>query len=765
MSEEKIISLTDEQQAVVQRTTGEFVVIASAGSGKTTVLSERYLNLIENHGARPSQILTITFTKKAAAEMKSRIVGKLRKRHLLDEAQEAETGPIQTIHSFYERVLRENSPAAGLDPKFDVVTGGESARLVTECIKRAVGHIEEEGSQTRVALRRLAGKTERDGHGSYAKLMDLVGGALSNFRDSGHTRSFLSKLYSSPEDFLRHTDEDLKQVIPASHRPPIGETNWHEAVFKDLKADKRHGEFPWLKNRLSPQESLAGAELVVGIAQLALTAWSMLDEQHRQMNALDYSALESRTVRLLEVSPEVRDRLNRQYRHVMVDESQDLNPNQMRLLAALQPESKMLVGDDKQSIFLFRNAVGDFIRGYAPDQIMRLSKSHRSKQPIQELVDVVFSGAMQGRYQPMTAVNDRSLDAAPWMPTPVHSEVLMLGAKEAWHELAFKIRQLQQEGKNLGDIAILTSNHKRGKIIANHLRREGIGVRESAGKSNYYAKLEVRDICNTLTALSDSENRFALIACLRSPVCELSLDSIILIGTQEGNPFEFEPANEEDAEKFNRFKSWFLPLRDLADRLPAWEVISQIMAESDLLMNLATRQGARKRIENVRKLLVLAASKPELDALEYAAMIQDVEKLSDAEVDPSIVDSNEDLVTTITIHSAKGLEWPIVILADAMLHKAMPVYAPVFDAERGWFGYWQTGATSYVFEFLREQEKANRIAELCRLQYVAMTRAKEKLILVGWDGNRSGLNELVRSTIGSEAFSSMLSVVPTDSAH
>ncbi|MEI7576977.1 MAG: UvrD-helicase domain-containing protein [Armatimonadota bacterium] len=757
----KAIELTDEQKSVVERTTGEFVVIASAGSGKTTVLSERYLNLIQNHGIRPSQILTITFTKRAAAEMKGRIVAKLRERHLLDEAQEAETGPIQTIHSFYERVLRENSPAAGLDPKFEVVTGGESARLTTECIKRAISYAEEEGGETRFALKRLAGKTERDGNGSYAKLMDLVGSALRSFRDSGHPRTSLASLYTSPEDFLRNTDEDLKALLPAAFRPPIGETNWHGDVFKDLKANKQQGAYPWLKPVIPPGDSLNGARIIVGLAQLALTAWAMLEDEHRKNNHLDYTALEARTVRLLESSPEVRDRLNRQYRHVMVDESQDLNPNQMRLLKAIQPESKMLVGDDKQSIFLFRNAVGNFIQGYESDQILRLSKSHRSEQPIQQLVDMVFASAMQATYQPMTSVLNATLEDAPWQPSQTHSEVLMLGAKEAWHEVVQRVRNLQLEGVKLNDIAVLTANHKHGKVIASYLRRNGIGVRESAGKANYYAKLEVRDICNTLTALADPENRFALIACLRSPVCELSLDTTVMIGAFEGKPFDFQPELAEDQAKFERFKKWFLPLRELSDRLPAWEVISQIMAESDLLQNLATRQERRKRIENVRKLLVMAAAKPELNALEYAAMIKDIERLSDAEVDPSIVDPTEDLVTTITIHSAKGLEWPVVILADAMMHKVRSVYAPVFDPERGWFGYWQRGANTYSSEFIKEQEKENRAAELLRLQYVAMTRAKKKLILVGWEGNRAGLIELVRSSIGSAAFSSIITTAVT----
>lgn len=754
------VNLTEEQLAVIGRTTGEFVVIASAGSGKTTVLSRRYLNLIENYGVRPSQLLTITFTKKAAAEMKSRIVKNLRDRRLFDEAQEAETGPIQTIHSFYERVLRENSPAAGLDPKFEVISGGESARLVLDCIKRSIGYAEEEGGHTRFALRRLAGKNEYGGQGSYDALISLVKTTLSNFRDSGHPRPELIKLYSSPEDFHRHTEEELRFELPAHVRPESGSTDWRDAVWNDLKADKIQAQFPWLKNRISPEENREAAKLIVGVAQLALTAWSLLDEAHRQGNHLDYSALESRTVRILETSPQVRDRLNRQYRHVMVDEAQDLNPNQMRLLQALQPESKMLVGDDKQSIYLFRNAIGDFLRGYQPDQIMRLSKSHRSEKPIQELVDVVFSGAMGNRYQRMTNVQPTSLDDAQWSPNREHCEVLMLGAKEAWHDLVSRIRELHDQGTPLNHIAILTANHKHGQVIAAYLRRNGIGVREGAGKANYYAKLEVRDVCNTLTALASPDDRFALLGCLRSPVCELSLDAVIQIGVYEGDPFDFVPAGDADQAKFDRFKEWFLPLRELSDRLPAWEVISAIMAESEFLANLATRQDRRKRIENVRKLLVLAAGKPELSALEYAAMIQDIERLSEAEADPSIVDPTEDLVTTTTIHGAKGLEWPVVIVADAMMHKVRNVRAPVFNADRGWLGYWQRGADSYANKFLSELEKANRRAELTRQQYVAMTRAKQKLILVGWDGGREGLCELVRSHVGNAAFAEMLNTAP-----
>ena len=108
---------TEEQRLVIESPAKQFMVTASAGAGKTFVLVERYLWMIEQLGFEPHEILTITFTRKAAAEMKERIVGRLRSMGQFDRAQIAETGPIQTIHSFCERLLRENSLAAGIDPK------------------------------------------------------------------------------------------------------------------------------------------------------------------------------------------------------------------------------------------------------------------------------------------------------------------------------------------------------------------------------------------------------------------------------------------------------------------------------------------------------------------------------------------------------------------------------------------------------------------------------------------------------------------------
>lgn len=749
-------ALTEEQIRVIERVEGEFVVVASAGSGKTTVLCERYLNLVENHGATPSQILTITFTKKAAAEMKRRIVNRLRSVERFSDAQEAETGPIQTLHSFYERVLRENSPAAGLDPKFEVVSGGESARLTRECVRKAISYSEEERDETTLVLRQLAGKSEFGGGGSYDALVKLIETVLRHFRDSGHPRVMLQKLYRTPEDFLRETNEELRQILPPAIRPPVGETDWHRAAWDDAKKMKLSGELGWLKAKLSLADQREGARLTVGLAQLALTAWALLDEAHRKANQLDFSALESRCVRLLEMNSDVRDRLNRQYRHVMVDESQDLNPNQTRLVGALQPESKMLVGDNKQSIYLFRNAVGDFGRGLKEANVLHLTKSHRSETPIQEFVDTIFSARMSGAYQAMTGVLNRGLDDDVWEPNPVHTQILQLSGKDAWQDIASVVASLHLEGNPLNDIAILTKSHDKGRAVARYLRRAGIGVREGAGKSNYYAKLEVRDVCNTLTALAEPENRFALIACLRSPVCELSLDAIVQLAKSDDPILGDQELSDEDQEKMSRFKSWFFPLRARVDRLPAWEVISEIMAESDLLINLATRTERRKRIENVRKLLVMAASKPELSALEYAEMIKDIESLSDTEADPSIVDSDEDLVTTTTIHAAKGLEWPIVIIPDADSHSAGRVNAPVFDHETGWLGYWQRSSGTYVGEYLKSKQKAELQAELVRLQYVAFTRAKRKLILAEFPGNKSDLFDNIRTSIGSEGYRSIL---------
>ena len=738
---------TDEQIEIINQNEGSSVVLASAGSGKTFVVVERYLRLVREFDVRPSQILTITFTNKAAAEMKRRIVDRLFVNQFFEQAQEAETGPIQTIHSFYEKLLRENSVEAGIDPKFELATGGESDRLKRDAVRHVINSSDDDDNEL-IALfvKSTVGKSEYGQIGAYEKLEKETIQILNQLRSSGHEPSFFEELYQSGAHFLRTTHDILMSKLPDYMQMAIAEQTggfWRDIAYQE--AGKVRGEkskYTWLKE--SQADELTAANLTCGLAQIALRAWTRYETILSRDRKIDFDGLESRAVRLIESSVQVRTRVSKQFLHVIVDESQDLNRNQFRLFDAIGSKSKMLVGDGKQSIYAFRNANVETFNERARQGFLKLSKNFRSSESIINLVDVVFSQAFGAEHY----FTSNRYDIFDHQITFDGVERLHLSSKTDWNDLAEFVDNERARNVNLNSICILIRRHKEAEAIGLALKRRGIGVRMNAGQSQFFARSEVRDLVNALLAVSSKMDHFAWLATLRSPIVGLSLDSIVLLAKPEAD----QTLAPDEQEKLDRFSSWFLELRALVDHVPASEVLSKIINKSDLFINLLDLSEGRRRIENVRKLLLLAMDSPELSAREFAEQIRNIERLRHDEGDAATTDESEDLVTLMTIHKAKGLEWDTVILADGMDHKPPPTYAPLFDADSGWIGYWQRGLSTYAAEYLKVLKSAKEREELKRLQYVAMTRAKQRLILTTWGDSSSGLVGVVRNSLGAESF-------------
>ena len=548
---------------------------------------------------------------------------------------------------------------------------------------------------------------------------------------------------------MRTTHEALISKLPEYMRVAIAERpggSWRDIAYQE--AGKTKGEkmkFPWLKAMQDDEYNVA--QLTCGLAQIALRAWTRYETLLSADRKIDFDGLESRAVRLIETSPQVRNRVSRQFLHVIVDESQDLNRNQFRLFDAIASKSKMLVGDGKQSIYAFRNADVETFNSRAQNGYLKLSKNFRSRYSIINLIDVVFSQT----FGPESYFTSNLYDVFESDLSFEGVERLHLSAKNNWNELADFIADEREKNLNLNSICILIRRHKEAEAIGAALKRRGIGVRMNAGQSQFFARSEVRDLVNSLLAVSSKNNYFAWLATLRSPIVGLSLDSIVLLA----KPDKELPLTPTDKEKLDRFSSWFLELRNQVDHIPASEVLSKIINKSDLFVNLLDLSEGRRRIENVRKLLLLAMDVPELSAREFADQIRNIERLRHDEGDAATTDESEDLVTLMTIHKAKGLEWDTVILADGMDHKAPPMYSPIFDAETGWIGYWQKGKSTFAAEYLRAMKSVKEREELKRLQYVAMTRAKQRLILTTWGDSQTGLVGLVRTAVGAAPFDNL----------
>lgn len=752
---------TEEQLSIIATLEGDFVVLASAGSGKTFVVSERYLHLVQNCGVRPSEILTVTFTKKAAAEMKKRIVSRLRETGLFAEAQEAETGPIQTIHSFYERILRENSVRAGLDPNFEVISQREVMLLKRDIIRKAATLEDHDEPFVAEFLQRKLGSRVDNDPSSYADYINLIQNTLNSFRESGHPRSFFADLYSDPRAYLERCNQFLFDHLPEVSKDAIRENPGDPWITVAIASSKAARSKPkWLHDRANEEQQLKTSRMICGLAQITLRCWLQLEAELRKRQALDFQSLESRAVRLLESDSAVRRRLSRQYPHMMIDEAQDNNPNQYRLLDSIETVSKMLIGDDKQSIYSFRNAEVDQFRDRAVARTLRLSKNFRSVTGIQEAVDAVFGLAIGEGYTPM--VEPRGFDEDFEPSTFDGLEVVRLSEDHNWNELGQYILDLKARGTNFSEIAVLVRKNKYVEQIESRLKALGIGVRANSKASNLYARLEIRDVANLLSAISDPQDTFGLLAAVHSPIVDLTLDTTLLLssalqgdGSLVSILTEFKTPVEKDQEKLRDFLGWYLPLAAHADRLPAWEALSLIMKHSKAFHHLASRRNGRQRIENIRKLLVLATSHPEMSPSEFATMIRQIDRLNQMEGDAGLHDDDEDLVTIATIHGSKGLEWNTVILADGQTQSKDTVRLPVLENESGMLAYETDKPSTLIIEYLREHRRKRYEEELLRIQYVACTRAKKRLAIVEWKEAKAGIPQLFKNGLTSAVYASL----------
>lgn len=755
------IVLSKEQEEVVYSRSPKFAVVAAAGAGKTSVLVERYIRLVRDDGIAPDEILTITFTKKAAAEMKSRIVNRLRGIGLEREAQIAETGPIQTIHSFCERLLRENSLEAGLDPAFEIMSESHTARMVTDAIREVLASDMDTEPNAETLLSFLSGK--RPGFGEdkspYSKLENAIKNVLMELRGGGFDRGEVESVHASPSHLRAHWEETLIRETVAAIQDPFAmdsSITFHENLQLAYKRAAR--KVPsWLKGKEDPNAEDEALHHTCGLVQMACAAWWRLDREMNHLQMLDFSALEERALRLLRQSEVTRRRMKDQVQAVMVDESQDLNPTQYRLIELLNADSEMLVGDFQQSIYGFRQAdVEHFIQRTDSPNTIRLSRNYRSTPGILAFVDYLF-GNLWEDYKPM---GPASVPEQEGLDFEVFAHRDFSGI-EIWRseakDLTFvpsAVREVIAEGVPAREIAVLVRDGAKAQEMESALRSAGVPARIVGGSEKFYTRLEVRDLANSLRAVADPYDDFSLLAALRSPLVGLSVDAIILLAQERGvieRLPEFHSPIPEDQEKLARFLRWYPPLRLIGDRLAAWEVLARIFAESDLLPALARREKPEQLLANVRKLLSLATQEPELGPLEYADRIREIQDLRHKEGDAPADEADADLVSIMTVHKSKGLEFRVVVLPQTDKKLMGAAKDLVVEPRLGIVASKYGKVACLMHKFLTDRKKERDEKEELRVLYVALTRAKERLCICLYPPKRDrNISKIVLDVLGSQ---------------
>ena len=727
------IKLTDEQRSVVFADEPRLVVVASAGAGKTRVLVERYLRHVVEEGIGPEAILTITFTKKAAAEMKGRIVGALRERGLFDAAQAAETGPIQTIHSFCERLLRENALSAGLDPAFEILDEATARRLVAQCVREALASdLEDEPFAERLVSHlagRPAGGNER-GRSPYARLEDEVARVLNELRGSVFTPLETRQRYADPEAALAFFEESIVRSVPPETQAVLANVDAPSLQERLYQAHRATGEkAAWATGKPDPVAEAQGLEQACGLVQLACAAWWRLDREMAARQTLDFTALEARAVRLLRDRPEVRGRVAAQYRVAMIDESQDVNPQQDALFEAMGVARTMVVGDGQQSIYGFRGADVSLFRQRTLEGAYPLTRNWRSEAGILRFVDHVFA-PIWPTYAPMAPPPAPfRLDESPGDEGFEGVEVWRHSAVDP-HATALYVAEMLAEGVKPGDTAILVRSAAAAGRLKHGLDGLGIPARIAGGSERFYTRLEVRDLANALRALADPYDDYSLLCALRSPVAGLSLDAVVTLAAEGGGVVDrLDPerlADEEDRARLAEFLRWYAPLRRVADRLPAGEALAEVFAASPFLTNMARREDGGQAVANARKLLALALREPSLGPGEYAERIWEIQEVRHKEGDAP-ADAAEDVVTLMTIHKAKGLEFPVVVLPDTTAGFRGGPRDVQIDPRLGMVAVKPGKVPPLAHRFLEEVRASRDEQEGQRLLYVALTRAQRRL--------------------------------------
>lgn len=703
-------SASAEQAAVIEAAASTIVVSAAAGSGKTWTAAQRYLKHVLTDGLEPGEILCVTFTKKAASEMRSRILACFEAAGQTNAAILAEAAPIGTIHSLCERLIRENAPAAGIDPEFEVLASEDSVAREQAAMQWTIEALKGDPG-VKELLAEYVGKFSWGSVQPYDRLFGIVSSLLEVLRTTPYDGAELRKRYASPQAL----------------------TDWLEATAKPETGGRLA-----MKPLITEQEAI----LTCASVKLAEMAKARLDAGMITSGLLDYPMLERTALDLLS-RPAAAKGVCEKYRALIVDEAQDLNPMQMALLGRIDAQVRMFVGDENQSIYGFRQAAPELFEGLRQQaESLPLTRNRRSRNGLLADIDEVFGKLWGPKYRPMAQSESFDLESDPKKASEPEAKV------EVWpvmavpgtsaherllNETASGIRRLAREGVPLGSIGALTRTWSSARRLKELLTDAGIPCRVTGG-SGLFLRLESRDIANVLIALTDPTDRFALLAVLRGPLVDLSMDAISALALEPelaGALGSVKLEHQDDQRRLDEFNSWWPRLREDAYRLSAFEVIDRLICDGRLLAKLAAREGGEEAIGNIRKLLTIAARRPTADAAAFADSLKGLQRIKSEIRDAETIDEQDRVVTITTIHQAKGLEWPVVVLtdtdakfdvrdADILIDRtslSIVTAAPGRPPGR---------AADAIKKRLCDKE----IQEGQRMLYVAMTRAADRLILV-----------------------------------
>jgi ATP-dependent helicase/nuclease subunit A len=773
----QVMQFTQEQTLAIERRRGELLLDAGAGSGKTSVLVERFARAVHEDGIGVGQILTITFTEKAAAELRERI--RLRLREAGDDAaaRATEGAWISTIHAFCARILRTHALDAGLDPEFTVLDERETAPLRRAALDGALEAVAKtaEGS----ALVSAFGP---------ATLRGTIASTYAELRARGALEPTLPTTPQPPNPLdLRSACLLVEDLALLVQRELGAGTNPGRRVLDAIDLLERAPAIlesgrPWpgqlerlrlgnnakaLKSQACEDYREALEELVQMAGEAAVVtardAFEMMlreygtrsTELKRRRSALDFTDLELLARDLLR-RQEIGNRYRERFTRVMVDEMQDTNSVQLELIDLVTQLDLVMVGDAQQSIYGFRHADVELFeaRGQRLETIgarASLATNFRSRAEILNALNGAFAAALGEGYRPLTPgrvdepapeplveliIADR--DGSPPEPDPMVEQLAAPWRVAEARALAARVRELIVAGQaRAADVVVLLRATTDMHVYEQALEAAGVPTYVIGGRG-YWSHPQVIELVSYLRALANPLDSEALYGVYVSPLCGLSLDGLVLVAAgAEGELAEL------DRRRLQEFDMWFRSERRAAAWLGPEQLLDRALAHGGYELGIAAMPDARRRLANVRKLLRLARDwqaehggelRGFVDLLVGRADGGDGARESEAPVESEALDA----VRLMTIHRSKGLEFPVVCVADIgrqQLPRAGSLIRVGSDGHKLGLRLKQPGDGQRVsvldYDELKLEERERESEEERRLFYVAMTRAKERLIVSG----------------------------------
>jgi ATP-dependent helicase/nuclease subunit A len=720
--------LTEEQELAVARRSEPLLLSAAAGSGKTSVLVERFVRAVREDGLAPGKILAITFTDRAAGELRERVRARFLELGERESARDTEAAFVGTFHGFCARLLRANAVLAGLDPEFTILEEGLAGRLRLRAFS--------------VALKAFLGRSENE---AAVELLAAYG------VDRVHT--MIAAVHAQLRS--RGQREPRLPALSGLTEGPAGELDAQALVLCAL-LDELLGSFTTAYERLK-----------------------------RERGALDFDDLELLARDLLEQREGVRSAWSQRFELLMVDEFQDTNPRQLGILGALDRGNLFTVGDEFQSIYGFRHAEVGLFRARRTElagqqQSLALTRNFRSRAPLLAVVNAVFEERFP-QFMPLLAgrgdderEEGDDADSAPPAQADEPRVELLLSARGGWDEseelaaeiasglppaplwrqaearvLAERVGELVESGRaRAGEVVVLL--RALGDLDVYERALQLRGLRTLAAVGGFWKHQQIGDLLAYLRALANPLDEEALYAALASPLVGVSrngLAQLALHARAEGRG-AWESARElgrdqllevDDRERLSEFCERLARERAEAPRRTISQLIERALAGSGYVEHVLGLEWGERRLANIHKLLRLARRFEAGEGRDLRGFLDHVEHLISAvgasESDAPVEGVEPDAVRLMSIHGAKGLEFPVVCVAD--LGRAPNTRMPDLLVDGPRLGLQLVrldggkATPSLDFEQLAEERRRAEAEEEDRILYVAMTRARERIVLSG----------------------------------